>query len=453
MQKGDDKDMTPYNDIFKLNAKGYNHSQIANILGNTTRKTVITVLQLAEQYNLTYPFSSPLTDLEIHRILHPKKTKAKPNLNETLYELNVTGKTIIELWEEYCEKCHKENVQPYSKSMFQNFIVEAKEQITIPEYKSTIVVKYIKTGYEDDLKNTHGLLFAEDMDSHYVVVVDVADNATRTWIKALIKLIHSYDYIPNVICFYNKLPKAVVAQTKDCLEHYGIETIETKPDFTIEPLIKELVISLNSRENITPFNVIQNICESHNNGKLEGIQLTRKEALDIEKKVSKGFPEYEYELIEFTQVKPQLNYHVEIQSMYYSVPFEFRHELITAYIYDDYVELHVEGNAIAVHDKLKGIKGQYSTDPDHVPNDIDIPYGETSGKSLRSWASKIGPYTFKVIDAMLKRPTFEVQAYKTCNTILHYSTEYSYSALEAACEQAINSKIISYRFIKNCMTM
>lgn len=152
-------------------------------------------------------------------------------------------------------------------------------------------------------------------------------------------------------------------------------------------------------------------------------------------------PKDDYDLIEYTEVTPQFN-HVQIDNMYYSIPFEFRHEKLTAYISEQFVEIHSDGMVLCVHDRLTGRPGQYQTEADHIPNEKDIPWNEPSGKSFRSWADKIGPFTRKTIDYWLGRPTLEVQAYKTCSTVLHLS-----EALERACKDAWAQKEVSYRFI------
>lgn len=95
--------MTPYNDILRLHSEGLNNSAIERELGNVTRKTVISTIQLANKYGLTFPFKSPLSDLDIHRILHPKKSREqrKPNMDKIMFQLSLPSQNIIQLWNEY----------------------------------------------------------------------------------------------------------------------------------------------------------------------------------------------------------------------------------------------------------------------------------------------------------------------------------------------------------------
>lgn len=440
--------MTPYNEILKLHMEGCNNSKIAEITG-CSRKTVITVMQLVDQYGMKYPFPAPLSDLEIHRFLHPKKTRNKPDMGCILYELQVSGHSINQIWMRYCEQCKKNNEAPYSKAQFQNFIADGKKMIHMPEYESAIVIKYIKNAFEDQFGNKHSLLFGETVISHYLVIVDIQDQKPRIWIHAIIKLLNAFSYAPQKCYVANRLPKNILEPTRDCLEYYGIEMVEGQNMYEVQTVRKVIrTVSSVDKCDSSPFLAIKSYQNEYNKELfIAGTELTRSQALVIEAKTEKSLPEKDYELVEYAESFPQLNYHIQIEGMYYSIPFEFRHDKIVSYIYDSHIEMFCESSMICVHDKLKGEKGKYSTNPDHIPMEYEIPWNETSGKSLRKWANKIGPCTFKVIDMLLKRATYEVQAYKTCNALLHHSTIYSAEALESACEQTLNSKIISYRFV------
>lgn len=65
--------MTPYNRIFQLHAEGKNNSEIVRIIGDVSRKTVITALQLADELKFVYSSEKAMSDTEIHRALHPKE--------------------------------------------------------------------------------------------------------------------------------------------------------------------------------------------------------------------------------------------------------------------------------------------------------------------------------------------------------------------------------------------
>ena len=98
---------------------------------------------------------------------------------------------------------------------------------------------------------------------------------------------------------------------------------------------------------------------------------TIEDAFDIEKNVLYELPEEDYDFVEYTEVSPQFN-HVQVDKMYYSIPFDYRHDKLTAYISEQYVEIHRDGMVLCVHDRLTGRPGQYRTELEHLPNEKNI---------------------------------------------------------------------------------
>ena len=448
--------MTPYNQIFQLHAKGLNNSEIERTIGNVTRKTIISVFQLAQKYGYEYSQTNPMTDKEIHRILHPKRGRDErmPDLEAIIYELGLQRSSITALWKRYSKQRKAAGVTPYSKAMFQTFVSEAKESIHLPHYNPLLVFCYVKNAYVDKDGVKRGVLFAEMTGSEYVSMTIVPNNKARTWIHALIRIIHNFDVVPQQCCFAGHLPKAVKEMTADCLAYYGMEMM---PDGfnkgnVLSGIINDVLKEQESQIAGALFINAQLVCGEYNDLCYSGCShLTRLDAFKLEALTMNPLPTEDYDLMEYTDVAVQMNYHVEIDSMFYSVPFELRHDKFTAYISDKFVELHCEGAIAAVHDRLTGRAGQYSTDPSHIPPKDKIPWNEVSGKSLRSWAKKIGSNTLKVIDVFLQQRTFEVQAYKVCNALLHFSERYGTYQLEEACKQACDSDNISYSFIKTIL--
>lgn len=64
---------TPYNIIFQLHTVEKNNKEIVRLIGDVSKKTVITVFKLAEEFGFTYPTDNEMSDLEIQRTLPPKK--------------------------------------------------------------------------------------------------------------------------------------------------------------------------------------------------------------------------------------------------------------------------------------------------------------------------------------------------------------------------------------------
>ena len=445
--------MTPYNEIFTLNQEGLNHSQIEKALGTVTRKTIISALKLAETIGFRYNSKDALSDADIHHILHPKKDKATrmPDMAQVMFELSLPGASIASVWKSYIEQCPV----GYSKTKFQALVKEYGKKYNIGEYMQLVYLRYIKDAFRNVDGTCINCLFAQIHQSKKVFVVIIRDNKARSWIHGLISLIHQIGGAPSSFTFLNKIPKPLRAITQDALSYYGIriEPNSNGVESELKQVIQYGLTEISSEhifegEQTSPIWILQQACLRYNSKPMaEGSVLSPELAFSLEARCFQCLPDEDYDLTEYVHVRVQPNRHIEIDGNYYSVPFEYRHENLTAYISDQYIDICYLDTIICTHERLNGKNGKYSTDREHLVPDAMVPFGELSGKSLRSWAKKIGQNTERVIDYLLRIRAYEIQGYKICDTILHFSSKYGSQALEEACATAISTRKITYSFI------
>lgn len=65
----------------------------------------------------------------------------------------------------------------------------------------------------------------------------------------------------------------------------------------------------------------------------------------------------------------QFNYHISVDGMLYSVPYEYIKKKVDVKVTDTTIEIFYNHNRIASHRRLKGRPGQYSTITEHMPED------------------------------------------------------------------------------------
>lgn len=162
-------------------------------------------------------------------------------------------------------------------------------------------------------------------------------------------------------------------------------------------------------------------------------------------------PTTPYELAEWKTATVQFNYHISLEGMQYSVPYEYIKRKVDVRVTDTTIEIFYNKNRIASHRRLYGRKGQYSTVTAHMPEDHQK-YLEWNGDRFRRWASQIGANTSKVINALLTSQRVEQQAYRSCMGILKLADKYSAGRLEAACGKALTyTATPSYKSIQNIL--
>ena len=174
--------------------------------------------------------------------------------------------------------------------------------------------------------------------------------------------------------------------------------------------------------------------------------------LGEEKPLLASLPATRYELASFKKATVQFNYHIAVEKMYYSVPYQYIKRKVDVRLTDAVVEIFISNDRIASHRRLYGRAGQYSTVTEHMqhmpPNHQK--FLEWNGDRFRNWAKKIGSNTFEVVDRILASGEVEQQYYRSCMGLLKLAERYSKEKLEAACSKALMySDSPSYKSISN----
>lgn len=165
-----------------------------------------------------------------------------------------------------------------------------------------------------------------------------------------------------------------------------------------------------------------------------------------------SLPATSFELADWKQATVQFNYHISIDGMLYSVPYEYIRRKVDVRVTDTTIEIFYNHNRIASHKRLYGRKGQYDTILEHMPEDHQK-YLEWNGDRFRKWAERIGNNTYLVVDAILTSKRVEQQTYKGCMGLLKLADKYSVERVEAACKKALTyTASPSYKSIKNILT-
>jgi hypothetical protein len=174
--------------------------------------------------------------------------------------------------------------------------------------------------------------------------------------------------------------------------------------------------------------------------------------LDEELPLLAPLPATSYELADWKQATVQFNYHIAVEGMLYSVPYNYIKQKVDVRITDKIIEVFYNHNRITSHYRLYGRKGQYKTILEHMPEDHQK-YLEWNGDRFRKWAEKIGTNTYQAVDAILTSKRVEQQTYRSCMGLLKLADKYSDKRLESACEKALSfTSSPSYKSIKNILS-
>ena len=158
---------------------------------------------------------------------------------------------------------------------------------------------------------------------------------------------------------------------------------------------------------------------------------SRKKVFEEEEKSQlQQLPQTRYKLSEWKTAKVQLNYHIQVERMYYSVPYDYVREQVDIRLTTDLIEVYFKETRIASHKRLNGEIGQFSTNTDHMPDNHRL-YLEHNPENNRKWAETIGPSMTQFVSYVLE-VNAEKKALNILSTLRNLSTKHTKEELEKA---------------------
>jgi transposase len=144
-------------------------------------------------------------------------------------------------------------------------------------------------------------------------------------------------------------------------------------------------------------------------------------------------PARPYEYAEWYKAKVQLNYRIEVDQHYYSVPYQLLNERLDIRLTATTVEAFHKGERVAAHIRSY-VKGGYTTLKEHMPQSHRY-YAEWHPARFIQWAGKTGEATARLVEKILSTRPYPEQAYKACLGIINLSRHYEPERVEAAAER------------------
>jgi len=153
-----------------------------------------------------------------------------------------------------------------------------------------------------------------------------------------------------------------------------------------------------------------------------------------------------YEYAEWFKAKVHLDYHIEVDHHYYSVPYRLLHERVDIRLSATMAEVLYKGERVALHVRSH-VKGSYTTIPEHMPPSHRF-YAEWNPARFIQWASKIGESTARLVETILATRPYPEQGFRSCLGIIRLVRDYEPVRVEAAANRALKFKACSYRSMK-----
>lgn len=164
---------------------------------------------------------------------------------------------------------------------------------------------------------------------------------------------------------------------------------------------------------------------------------------EIEKPELQALPATDYELSAWKQAKVHLDYHVEVDRHYYSVPHTYVNKRVDIRITKRVVEVFHAGQRIASHRRC-GRPFQHSTYSSHMPRNHQEVRAWTP-EYFEQWGKRIGPSSRRMISSIIKSRKHPEQGYRSALGLLRLEQHYGAYRLEKACERALYFELFGRR--------
>jgi hypothetical protein len=195
---------------------------------------------------------------------------------------------------------------------------------------------------------------------------------------------------------------------------------------------------------------IKELLERLNTRKFRKLNSSRRELFEtLEKPCLKPLPEERYRYIGFRRSTVNIDYHIDVEKHYYSVPYQLVGKKVEVFLSVDTVEIFLNNRRIATHQRSCQA-GKYTTITEHMPKSHQKHLEWTPSRIIQ-WAEQTGPATAKVVETILSTRPHPEQGFRSCLGIMRLGKKYTFERLEAAATRAIRIRGYSYKSIESIL--
>jgi transposase len=238
---------------------------------------------------------------------------------------------------------------------------------------------------------------------------------------------------------------------RDLGEHYGVAIIPARPyrardkakaEVGVQVVQRWIVAALRKRKFFSLAEVNQAIAEllvrlnARPFRKRQGSRATLFAQLD--QPALKPLPATRYQFGEWKTARVNIDYHIEVERHYYSVPYALVHLEVDVHLTAETVEVLHRGVRAASHVRSYA-PAKATTLTQHMPKSHQKYVGRTPSRLIED-TQQIGPVTGQLVEAILAAKRHPEQGYRSCLGILRLAKTYPAERMEAAARRALRAR-------------
>lgn len=465
--------------MLRLAHEGVSAREMGRRLG-VARSTIQDNLKRAAAAGLSWPLPEDLTDdaLEQRLFTHAgvktgARRRVEPDWAELARELKRPGVNMMILWEEY-RRAHPEG---YGYSRFCDLFRGFERRLTPVMRQHHVAGDKVFVDYSGKRIGIVDPATGEIREAEIFVAVLGASNLTyaeATWTQKLpdwtgahVRMFRFFNGAPRLLVPDNLKSGVHKASFYDpeinrtygaLASHYGVGVLPARPR---KPRDKAKVEGgvrfaqsyiLGRLRHLTFFSLaecnaaIAQAVEVMNSRPMRKLGVSRRELFEkIERDALCPLPETDWEFAEWKRARVSIDYHIEIEGFFYSVPHALIRAEVDVRATARIIEIFYRGQRVSLHER-RAMGRRHGTDPEHMPSSHRR-YAAWTPDRFRRWAAQIGQNTEGLIVAVLASRRHPEQAFRTCLGVLKL-----YRGVDAALAEAVSARALEIGAL-NCKSV
>jgi transposase len=433
-------------------------------------------LNRARRAGLTWPLPDAVDDARLEALLFPpppdvaRDQRPVPDWAIVHRDLRRPNVTLALLWDEYRAATTDGFGYSWFCDLYREWASRLKPTLRQVHTAGERVFVDFAGHTMEVIDGTTGEIYRADV---FVAVLGASSYtfAEATWTQSLPDWIGAH---VNMLAFLGGVPSQIVSDnlkagiTKACFyeptvnrtyadmaSHYGTAIIPARPykprdkakvEVGVQVVQRWILARLRNRRffSLAELNqAIRELVDLLNDRPMRGWGTTRRALYEqLDRPALRSLPPRPYEYATWKRCRVNLDYHVEIDKHFYSVPFRLLRQEVEARVTAKTVEIFHRGKLVATH--LHSLRqNRPTTLAEHMPSSHRRYRDWTHERILRE-AAVIGDDTAALAEIILRSRPHPEQGFRSCIGILGLAKRYDAERLDATCARALALGTRSY---------
>jgi transposase len=470
--------MRKLKEVLRLQSLGLSQHQIARSC-SISQSTVHEYLSAAQAAGVQCPLPEDWGDPEIERALFPQRPAPavwrkhpEPDWARIHEELQTHKDLTLQLvWQEGREN----DPEGYGYSRFCDLYrrwVNKLDLVLRQEHRAGEKVFVDYAGATIPIHDPEGgeprlaaVFVAVLGASSYTFAEATGGQDLRNWIGSHVRAVEFFGGVTEVVVPDN-LKSAVKHPSyyepdlnptyRDLAEHYGVAIIPARPyrardkakaEVGVQVVQRWIVAALRHRKFFSLEEVNRAIAEllvrlnERPFRKRPGSRATLFAQLD--RPALKPLPATRFQFGEWETARVNIDYHIEVERHFYSVPYALVHQQVDVHLTAETVEVLHRGVRVASHVRSYE-PAKATTLTEHMPKAHQRYLGRTPSQLIEE-AQQVGPSTGQLVQAILAAKRHPEMGYRSCLGILRLAKTYPAERMEAAARRCLRARAYNFQ--------